>query len=727
MADGDEVLGAVWGRLPPGVRRALARAPVLGRGVAWWQSQRVGTLRVGIGQGLKFRAGPSNPAYASGDSELPVQQTLARHVRPGHVVYDVGANVGFFSVLAARLVGPRGKVYAFEPVPDNATLAVENARRNDFGNVEVIGKAVDRASGRAQIALARYAGGSMLSTVGRPPDDTGTTLAVEAVSLDDFVFRDGAPPPDVVKVDVEGAELGVLEGMRRLLREHRPVVLYEVDDEDAAVARRKYDACARLLEDAGYEVAPLEDSYADSGWRVAHGLGLPRGRAAAREPAPPARGFLEQLRCPLCDTDLRLDGAAEDAIAYGVLRCACYRYPIVEGIPILRQLSSYGALADPIVERLDAGDRAGALEAALALASPVPPPRPAAEALAARADRVSPLVGRLARAAGKMVAAPAEGEAPTFAEAARRLRPGSYADYLVYRHANPSFLAATPLLATLASSLRAGRVIDLACGAGHASFLLRRLEPALDVVAVDHDFANLLLARRFHGRDITWICADTELPLPFADGAFAAALCLDGLHYVRSKAALARELARVVEPRGPCLFPHLHNRDAGNTNPGVPMDPEGYRRCLAALAPRVLVERHLLDGFARTGTLDLAEPPARELADAPVLTVVADRGAPLDVPPDLLEILWRRRELLGLNPVFRASAQGATVRLDRRWPTRELEAECAQAHLYLPASLELDAALADRIHARRLEESDRAAALPLLRSFVLVPLPAAYV
>ena len=128
------------------------------------------TIVVGPGRGLHFDPGPSNADYASGDNELPVQQALVDHLRPGAVFYDVGANVGFLTVLGARLVGPHGAVYAFEPVASNALYVHRNAEANRFAQVQVLEKAVSNRNGRGDLNLAKYSGGAALASVEAPPD-----------------------------------------------------------------------------------------------------------------------------------------------------------------------------------------------------------------------------------------------------------------------------------------------------------------------------------------------------------------------------------------------------------------------------------------------------------------------------------------------------------------------------------------------------------------------------
>lgn len=229
---------------------------------------------VGVGAGLLFDPGPSNPAYGSGANELAVQKAIASHLRPGSVFYDVGANVGFFATIAARLVGTEGRVFAFEPVAANADQIHRNARLNRFENIAVVQRAVAAASGRSEFWNAEYSGGGALTSAPKPPDAT-SMLRVDVVALDDFVYGEKSPPPDVVKVDVEGAELEVLNGMERLLSERRPVVVYEVDDQTAGGVELKRQAIERFLLKREYRVEPLEDSYGDGPWHVAHGVAMP--------------------------------------------------------------------------------------------------------------------------------------------------------------------------------------------------------------------------------------------------------------------------------------------------------------------------------------------------------------------------------------------------------------------------------------------------------------------
>jgi FkbM family methyltransferase len=256
--------------LPESLVNRMRSSPALQR----LYNAPAGQMSVGPGAGLIFDPGPSNRAYASGNNELPIQRALAEYLKGGGVLYDIGANVGFFTVLGARLAGPTGLVYAFEPVPENAAYVRLNVRLNGFRNVRVIEKAVSSQSGPGELWVAEYSGGAALTTTAMPPD-AKTTIAIEVVSIDDLVPLRNWRLPTVVKIDVEGAEMDALKGMLRTLREARPVVVYEIDDGKPEGFERKYHACEEFLQQAGYRVQRLEESYADSDWIVGHAIAVP--------------------------------------------------------------------------------------------------------------------------------------------------------------------------------------------------------------------------------------------------------------------------------------------------------------------------------------------------------------------------------------------------------------------------------------------------------------------
>ncbi|VVM06958.1 hypothetical protein MAMC_01375 [Methylacidimicrobium cyclopophantes] len=172
--------------------------------------------------------------FLTGRREEAFQEALVRAIRPGMRFWDVGANIGFYSVLAGRLVGPEGRVLSIEPDPENAERLCAAVERNGLRNVEVVRAAL--ASREGTMALERRGAMSRLR------ESNEKTAGAEAISvavfrLEKLAERFGAP--DVVKIDVEGAEIEVLRGVGPLIRERKPVFLVEFHSEELLGEARK--------------------------------------------------------------------------------------------------------------------------------------------------------------------------------------------------------------------------------------------------------------------------------------------------------------------------------------------------------------------------------------------------------------------------------------------------------------------------------------------------------
>lgn len=233
------------------------------------------TLHQGVGSGLMFNARDADPDFALGTYELPVQQALATYLGSGDTFYDIGANIGFFTVIAAKLVGASGRVYAFEPVPENAACIRRNVQLNRFSNITVFEKAVSSSTGEGELLLTQHPGGNALSTAYRPPDMKGS-MTVELVSIDDLVGQQILAPPTFVKIDVEGAELDVLQGMSKTIQEFKPVILYEADDADKDALKQKSQDLETFICSLGYKIEALATAYPTIQWNVWHAVAIPK-------------------------------------------------------------------------------------------------------------------------------------------------------------------------------------------------------------------------------------------------------------------------------------------------------------------------------------------------------------------------------------------------------------------------------------------------------------------
>lgn len=187
----------------------------------WVQVQR------GPAQGLWLHLNPrTGGTYFEGGGEPEVQTALQQYLRPGMIFYDIGANIGFFSLLAARIVGKDGRVIAFEADPEIAARLRAHVTRNDFRAVSVEEKAVWSEPGAVFFARTDPATSPDRGLGHVVANGAGDTIQVNAVSLDEYVRT--VPAPDFLKCDVEGAEVEVFRGAQRLLTEKRPVILCEM-------------------------------------------------------------------------------------------------------------------------------------------------------------------------------------------------------------------------------------------------------------------------------------------------------------------------------------------------------------------------------------------------------------------------------------------------------------------------------------------------------------------
>lgn len=219
----------------------------LGRFLRWWlrwiPSGVVVPVLQGPLRGARWIVGAQTHGMWLGSYESRMQQVLVSLLKAGDIFYDVGANVGFYSLLAARQVGAQGHVYAFEPLPRNIEYLDRHIHLNKCTNVTIVPCAVINYVGRARFKLLDSST-SHLSEEGE--------LEVETITLDDFVFHRYSPSPKIIKVDVEGAEIEVLRGATRCLMECRPFVLISVH------SARLYAGVYKLSLEWGYSIKTLQ-------------------------------------------------------------------------------------------------------------------------------------------------------------------------------------------------------------------------------------------------------------------------------------------------------------------------------------------------------------------------------------------------------------------------------------------------------------------------------------
>ena len=196
-------------------------------------------------KGKKWIVGSSNHGCWLGTYEFAKQRLFSETIREGSVVYDIGAHVGFYTLLASVLVGPKGKVVAFEPLPRNIYYLKEHLRLNQCKNVTLVEAAVCEQNG---MSCFKESGDSY---TGHLFSKDG--IAVKTVCIDDLLSKGEIPSPDLLKIDVEGAELSVLSGAKLMTANYHPTIFLSTHASDL------HQQCCKYLKSMGYKLRAISE------------------------------------------------------------------------------------------------------------------------------------------------------------------------------------------------------------------------------------------------------------------------------------------------------------------------------------------------------------------------------------------------------------------------------------------------------------------------------------
>lgn len=204
------------------------------------------TVRILFGpvRGKFWIVGASRNAYWLGLYERDKVKLFTEKIHQGDVVYDIGAHVGYYSLLASKKVGKNGCVIAFEPHPTNLHFLYRHLELNRCQNVRVMEAAVAKSSGTSFFRLHPSRSMGSLTAEGE--------LQVKMVGLDELLSKQELPVPQCLKFDIEGAELLALEGARKLISTTHPKLFV------ATHSLGIHEDCCALLKQMGYSVQVLE-------------------------------------------------------------------------------------------------------------------------------------------------------------------------------------------------------------------------------------------------------------------------------------------------------------------------------------------------------------------------------------------------------------------------------------------------------------------------------------
>jgi len=201
-------------------------------------------------RGKKWIAGASNHGCWLGSYEFEKRMVFERLVKEEGIVFDIGAHVGFYTLLASDLVGANGKVFAFEPLPRNLHYLKEHLKLNSVSNVTIVDAAVSDSCGSARFTERASSSTGRIASKGE--------LCVKTISLDELIEQGQLQIPDYVKIDVEGAEMLVLSGAESMLANAHPIVFL------ATHGTEIHRECCEFLRSLGYHLSAIGESEVDN-------------------------------------------------------------------------------------------------------------------------------------------------------------------------------------------------------------------------------------------------------------------------------------------------------------------------------------------------------------------------------------------------------------------------------------------------------------------------------
>jgi FkbM family methyltransferase len=197
----------------------------------------------------KWIIGSGNIEMALGSYEYEERILFEKMISRSSVVYDIGAHVGYYTLLASELIGETGKVFAFEPSPRNLKYLKTHIEINHCSNVIIIEAAVSNKSGTSFFSEGSDATTSHLSEEGN--------LKINVVSIDDLLIDNKILAPDYIKIDAEGAELLVLKGAETYLSNYDPKIFLETHSHKVP---NVHTDCCNFLKSCGYTLKAITGS-----------------------------------------------------------------------------------------------------------------------------------------------------------------------------------------------------------------------------------------------------------------------------------------------------------------------------------------------------------------------------------------------------------------------------------------------------------------------------------
>jgi SAM-dependent methyltransferase len=433
------------------------------------------------------------------------------------------------------------------------------------------------------------------------------------------------------------------------------------------------------------------------------------------------------MQCPYCGNSLQIAkivNEEKDELVDGCIKCECSSFPLLKGILILKESPLNDSIIKLIKERRieeaiirclwpERYEKADSIKNLSLLSS-------------LRISRVFDILAYLTRieAEGtckKLYRQYSNSNVPFF----NLLGNGLFDKYLKHRFSTESFWSLYSFIPLFQKKNE--RILDLACGAGHASFVLSNYIESQQIVSADSSFKLLYLAKKYLVPKAQCICLDANSPLPFKNRTFSSIIMSDAIHYVRSRISLAREMKRALFPKGFILLLHVHNSLTSNLGAGYALSPKSWRALFkeAQLEIRAIPEIEAIRCFLSGNELNLMNKySGYELNSANALIFLATLDKSLlttysEIDQEFLKI----KNNLVINPIFNMKKKSRKILLER--PTSELAFDrYPLSEKYLVRKYEIDKL---SVKGRQVKISDTREVEDLMKKFIVINVPNNYV
>ena len=427
--------------------------------------------------------------------------------------------------------------------------------------------------------------------------------------------------------------------------------------------------------------------------------------------------LLKLMECPYCGTDFEIDevySENEERVINGCIKCECNEYPILEGILILKNtpMKKYiiNYLKKEEIEKAVAlafGNYTNDICRVMDCIEPMPCGKFLKKCLLG-------LVNHFTKKEYKRYS----NKNLSFCDV---LGNSSYEFYLKHRFSSQTFWSLYPFISLLHKNQK--RILDVCCGAGHASFVISKYINPDELICVDGNFKSLYLAKKYFS-NAEFINIDANYQLPFKDDIFSSVLMMDAFHYVDARALLAKEFERVLNQEGMLLLLHLHNALVENVAAGKPLSPSTWKGLFDLNVMR-LPEKSVVEDFILRDRLDLSKKYSEEelnLSDAILMIGGADLYCFDGIWKDILKI----KENLIINPIYKMKVEGDKILLEREFPNEFFRKEYPLTEKYLPERCEIDKRF---VKSRRVcvSDSNKIEIENLMRKFVIINVPKNYI